>query len=513
MAGHLSLWFFRIFNLNMKSVILALKLVFKNPLYIFLALSLTFNLLLLYYFFFSQVTTFKVFFESNSAFYNWTSLVLTILIAVFFGIAVTLLLWQWREQKENNPGDTTNTFFGTFLGALSVGCPVCGAFLFSLLGIGGGLFIFPFQGLEIKVISLGLLGFAIFSSARAINNRACGLCQPAKTEAIFGIKNRKLVINLSKETLKPILPLLIGFSLLILVSYLPVIAQKFNFRFSFQPASLISGQGTNLSNETPSVEAEEIFSQINPAQGYEIKAVYGNIGPRLLAVGAIDFEKMKSLYEKAGFPLTDEQIKILKEGSNEKIKITPENSYFLLNLLWALGITNKNQILEDGPMMKYGANQIGNFASTGGWTLGKKKATDLYSRFEIIKLTPGQQAILEDFAYNSYRPCCSNPTAFPDCNHGAAALALGEIMAAQGATAEEIFDAFKYFNAFWFPQTYFDVATYFKAKEGKDWSQVDGRIVAGKDYSTPQGWQRVRQWLVANNLLEEAPAGGGGCGV
>lgn len=157
--------------------------------------------------------------------------------------------------------------------------------------------------------------------------------------------------------------------------------------------------------------------------------------------------------------------------------------------------------------------KIGNFASTGGWTVGTKKATELYSNFEIIKLNASQQKILEDFAFNSYRPCCSNPTGFPDCNHGMAALALGEIMASQGAKVEEIFEAFKYFNSFWFPQTYLDVAKYFQAKEGKDWSEVDGRIVAGKDYSTPQGWQRVHQWLAQQGLLEEAPSSGGGCGV
>jgi len=36
-----------------------------------------------------------------------------------------------------------------------------GAFLISLLGVGGGLAAFPFQGLEIKVISLGLLTFLL----------------------------------------------------------------------------------------------------------------------------------------------------------------------------------------------------------------------------------------------------------------------------------------------------------------------------------------------------------------
>lgn len=472
----------------------AFSTVFKNPFFIILAFGLALGLLVLYYFLFSKTTTFSVFFASNTALYNWLSIVLTILISFFFGIAVSFLIWLLKRQKEINPAYLGNSYIAAFLGALSIGCPVCGAFLASILGIAGGLAAFPFQGLEIKVISLFLLFWAIFSSAKAIS----GVCETTKKESFL-----KWIIKFS-------IPALVGFSLLFLVVYLPAIADKFNFRVSFQPKI---SKGTTP--EIPlSQTSQEIFAKINPPEGYILNATYGNIGPKLLEVGAIDFEKTKSLYEKAGQPLTDEQIKILKEGSNEKIKITPQNSYFLLNFFWATGLANKNPILDEGPMMKYGGrDKIGNFASTGGWTLGTKKATELYSKFEIIKLTSDQQKILEEFAFNSYRPCCSNPTGFPDCNHGMAALALGEVMASQGASLNDIFEAFKYVNAFWFPQTYFDIAKYFQAKEGKDWSQVDGRIVAGKDYSTPQGWQKVRQWLVANNLIEEPPSGGGSCGV
>lgn len=494
----------------------ALFLVFKDPFFVALALSLALNLLALYYFLLYKTTTLEVFFASNSAFYNWFSIVSTLLISLFFGIAMSFLIWQWRARKENIAGHTGNTFIASFFGAVSTGCPVCGTFLVSILGIGGGLMAFPFQGLEIKVISLGLLSFAIFSSAKSISNRDRPVCEPVKKETFLRIEKRDFVLTINKGTIKPLLPAFVGLSLLFLVLYLPAIADKFNFRLSFQPSSfqttLSSGQAGSV-GATFDVDSSELLQKINPPEGYTVDAIYGDIGPKLLAAGAIDFERMKSIYEKAGRPLTKEQLKILTEGSNQKIKITPNNSYFLLNFLWALGLANKNPILEEGPMVKYGKDQIGNFASTGGWTLGTKKATELYSKYEIISIDSKQQAILEEFAYNSYRPCCSNPTGFPDCNHGMAALALGEIMASQGASVEEIFEAFKYFNAFWFPQTYLDIAKYFQAKEGKDWAQVDGRLVAAKDYSTPQGWSRVRNWLKTNNLTEQAPSSGGGCGV
>ena len=470
----------------MARIISTFKIVFKDYLYIVLGLSLSLNVLAVYYFIFSQSTTFRVYFDSNTTFYNWASIISSVVISLLFGLVLTFLIWQWKNRKAQNPAHVGNSLISGFLGAISTGCPVCGAFLVSLLGIGGGLAAFPFQGLEIKVISLGLLGFANFSLARTIADEKCDSCE-------------RLPI------LKTWLPAFVGFVLLFLVAYLPAISHKFNFGLTFQKK--IQAALVNPANSSDVLEA------INPVNGFTTNVSYGNLGPQLLAVGAIDLERMKALYEEAGQPLTKEQIKILTEGSDEKIKITPENSYFLLNFFWALGLANKNIILDEGPMTKYGQDQIGNFASTGGWTLGQKDAMDLYSKFEMIKLDSGQQAILEDFANNSYRPCCSNPVAFPDCNHGMAALAFGELMASQGATSDEIFEAYKYFNAFWFPQTYLDVATFFKAKEGKDWDRVDSRLVAGKDFSTPQGWQMVRQWLSQNGLLEEAPSSGGGCGV
>jgi hypothetical protein len=66
-------------------------------------------------------------------------------------------------------------------------------------------------------------------------------------------------------------------------------------------------------------------------------------------------------------------------------------------------------------MMQYSEGEIGRFASTGGWTIGAKPATALYSSTPIITLTPEQQARLEEIASAVYRPCCDNHTAFPAC--------------------------------------------------------------------------------------------------
>ena len=76
-----------------------------------------------------------------------------------------------------------------------------------------------------------------------------------------------------------------------------------------------------------------------------------------------------------------------------------------------------------------------------------------------------------------------------------------------------MYRAAKYFNAFWFPQEYLDLALYFKARDGLDFADIDARKIVGDEYSSGFGWTDKKQWLAQNDLIEKAPQGGGGCGV
>ncbi len=262
-----------------------------------------------------------------------------------------------------------------------------------------------------------------------------------------------------------------------------------------------------------SAETDKIFNEINPKKGYEIDVAYGNLGPKMIESGVIDLQKFKETYEKNGQPLTPEQLDILTKGSKKKIKITRENSYFLLNFFWALGLADRSKILTEGTITKYGENQIGGFASTGGWTLARGNPMDYYAKEDIIPLTPQQEQLVETVASNAYRPCCDNATSFPDCNHGMALLGVLQLMAQGGATEKELYEGAKYFNAFFFPGNYYDLALYFKNKEKKDFSKVDGKIAVSKEYSSATGWQSVKKWLSDNSIIESSPKQGGSCGV
>ncbi len=261
-------------------------------------------------------------------------------------------------------------------------------------------------------------------------------------------------------------------------------------------------------------DATALYAQVVPPEGIAFPGTWQNIGPKLVASGAIDLEKFKDMYNRSGHPLTEEQIAFFTKGSNETIRITSENAHFILNTLWALGLVNKNNIFSEGLMGQYiEKGQAGNFASTGGWSLGKKPGGELMNSAEIIILTPQQQAIVEQVAKNSYRPCCSNPTMFPDCNHGAAALGLAELLASQGATAEQIAAAVKAANSMWFSQQYLELAVYFKAAEDKDWNDVDPWVVVSKEYSSSSGWANMHKKLKEMSILPQAPGRSGSCDV
>jgi hypothetical protein len=274
-----------------------------------------------------------------------------------------------------------------------------------------------------------------------------------------------------------------------------------------------------VSTEVASAEARSknkiaaMVHQINPPDGYTIPASFGNIGPQMLDAGAIDLNQFAQIYQQAGKPLTAEQMAVLTKGSSSPIVIDAENAYFLLNFFWAFGLVNQNPALTEGPMMSKGREQVGNYASTGGWTIGAKPAAELYASTLMISLTPEQQDRMMKVATAVYRPCCDNPTHFPDCNHGMAMLGLLELMASQNATVEEMFDAAKYVNAFWYPQQMLEIATYFSVNEKVDFAKADSRQVVSRQYSSGSGFKAVHQWLAANGLLEQIPNNGGGCGV
>jgi hypothetical protein len=183
-----------------------------------------------------------------------------------------------------------------------------------------------------------------------------------------------------------------------------------------------------------------------------------------------------------------------------------------LNLLWPLGIVNKSAVLSEGPMGTQYGQEVGNFASTGGWDLGKKSGGELFNSLSLVKLTPQQEAVVKEIAAHVHRPCCGNHTAFPDCNHGAAMLGFIQLAVAQGMPTDEVYRKALMLNSYWFPQTYVELAIYFKVKRNLAWTDVDPQEVLGETYSSGDGYAAMSQQLQADGLLPKVDQGGS-CGT
>ncbi|MBI3955833.1 rhodanese-like domain-containing protein [Candidatus Gottesmanbacteria bacterium] len=247
-----------------------------------------------------------------------------------------------------------------------------------------------------------------------------------------------------------------------------------------------------------------VEKDVLPESGIELPVAWGDIGPRLIALGVIDEAKFRKAVK-----LTPEQEEILTKGSDKKIMIDAKNGQFVVDILWALGLAQKSIVYDAGPLGMEYKNQAANFASTGGWSLARGEAMQYLNRFDLIPLDAEQQKKVGEIAQNVYRPCCGNPTWFPDCNHGMAALAIIELLVAANVDEATIYKKLLGFNSFWFADNYLYVATYF-ARLGTPWSSVDAKVVLGKEYSSAQGAQAIARKV---GQLPTRPTRGGSCGT
>jgi hypothetical protein len=246
---------------------------------------------------------------------------------------------------------------------------------------------------------------------------------------------------------------------------------------------------------------------------YTFPVHFGSLGPQLVQAGVIDKDAFAQVFAASKTPLGAEQLALLDRASDEPITITHANAHFLLNFLWAVGLANSNPLLIRGAMQTESNGDPTGFASTGGWTISMRPVADIYAKLLLVPLNAEQQERLEAAAGLVYRPCCENATDFPDCNHGMAMLGLLELMAAHNATVDEMMEAAKYANAFWFPQQMAEVATYLKVTRQLELAEADGREVSGKAIFASSGFQSVNKWLADTGYLNAVPVSGAQCGV
>lgn len=438
---------------------------------------------------------------ASTPLYFWPYVLLTLGTIVLFGISVPLLIHRWRKFGPPKIKGQAGAGFGAFVGVLASACPVCGSAILAALGIAGGLAIFPLQGLELKALSFGLMILPVWIITKELKSGKCDgkYCKISKNVSLKE-KERPWLI------LAGISVVVLGFVAWSVIGSDPVFAKWNNQIINPGDNRLISaniaGTGDQIFDET--------VAKVLPEDGFQSKIALGDSIVKLVENGVIDKEKFGAIYRDGG-GLPTELKDVLTRPSNKPILLTRENANYYVNLLWPLGLANYMKSNKESPV---NGDSLFNFASTGGWNLGKEENGGAYfNKFEIVTLTPEQEALVTKVAQNTYRPCCNNPTFFQDCNHGSALLGLLQLGASQGLSEDELYREALAFNSFWFPHNYVQTALYFKAVKNVSWSDVDPKLVMGGDYSSISGWyENVNKKVTELGILKQTQ-GGGSCGV
>ncbi len=120
----------------------------------------------------------KLFTKLFRGFY-WTiprwSFVTLVLISLMIGILIGLISYKASLKIKGNNLGALGTF-GLMLGILAPGCAACGLGLIAALGLTAAVISFlPLKGLEISLLAIAILGFAIFKISRDIEK--CEVCK------------------------------------------------------------------------------------------------------------------------------------------------------------------------------------------------------------------------------------------------------------------------------------------------------------------------------------------------
>lgn len=254
-----------------------------------------------------------------------------------------------------------------------------------------------------------------------------------------------------------------------------------------------------------------VSEEVSPAKGIQTKIVLGDVLPRMVALGIIDLGKIEALYKNRG-GIPPEEMKLLTSTSTTPLVVNADNATWLVNLLWPLGLANHLEVNNQSPIA---GKDVGNYASTGGWSLGRAASGGGYfNKYPLVPLTPTQEKRVQQIAQSTYRPCCDNSSFFQDCNHGSAAMGMIELGVSEGLSDEDIYQTLLAFNSFWFPHNYVETALYFNITKNMDWKGIDPQLVLSKQYSSLSNWTKNVDGPVQKipGLIPQT-GGGGSCGA
>jgi len=140
----------------------ALGIVYRKKGYLLLSLISAFLIGWLM-FFFTHYQTIK---GNFGAAYANIDVLSQAIISILFGINAALLVFKINNISKSIHKDTGLTALGSFLGVIVAGCPACGLTLASYLGLASFIAVFPFAGLELKILGIVLLAYSLDSLSK-----------------------------------------------------------------------------------------------------------------------------------------------------------------------------------------------------------------------------------------------------------------------------------------------------------------------------------------------------------
>ncbi|HED05993.1 MAG TPA: hypothetical protein ENI61_04850 [Ignavibacteria bacterium] len=157
--------------MSLENIKKSMQILWKNKPYLFLAVAIALGSGYLLYIFSST----SMILYMDSVFYIVSSLGLSVLISILFGIDLSLIVYKFNFSRKMGLKESSSSIFGVVGGVIGSGCPICGATVLGFLGVSGGLAILPFNGLGLKALSLGLMLFATYKVSENISN--CKKCK------------------------------------------------------------------------------------------------------------------------------------------------------------------------------------------------------------------------------------------------------------------------------------------------------------------------------------------------
>ncbi len=147
--------------------------ILSNRKYFFIALG-TFVIIfsLLYYFMVATVAknSLKTALMMSGVNYVYATFLLILILSFLFGIYFSIVLFKFSLSMSMGKQGFAGSI-GSLVGAFGVGCPTCGAFLFSLIGAPLALMYLPFKGIELQILGILILLLSIHFIGKSINSQ------------------------------------------------------------------------------------------------------------------------------------------------------------------------------------------------------------------------------------------------------------------------------------------------------------------------------------------------------